>query len=200
MEMADAQREMAAIRRLMEESRNVVHDQGKHFIAWGILMSAALVATYVLVARESFGAVGAAWGVAILLGWIFSLREGRRDYRRAPVRTVASRLLSAIWVGFGITATLIGLLGIFTGAFPAPMLGGTMAILIGGACFSSGFLDGLHWLRYVGAAWWLGGVAMLVWPGLHSLLVFAGMMLLLQVGPGLLLRHRAGSTAAEASP
>lgn len=182
--------ELAAIRRLMEETRHAVHENGKHFIAWGVLMCVALVATYVLVSRAAYGAVAVVWPVAIAIGWIFSLRAGRVDYLRAPVRTLGDRILSAIWVGFGITATLLGLLGPLAGTVPPEALSGLMAALIGGAFFTSGFLQGLHWLRLVALAWWTGGAAMLWWPGLHTLLVLAGMVLLLQVLPGLALRAR----------
>lgn len=185
------QAEIAALRTLMEETRLAVYDNGKHFIAWGILMTAALVATYVLVDRGSYGALGVVWPAAILLGWIFSLGAGRADYVRAPVRTLGDRVLSAIWIGFGITATLLGLLGLFTDALPPEALSGTMAVLLGGAFFTSGFLQGLRWLRTIGAAWWLGGAAMLWWPGLHTLLVLAAMVVALQIVPGLVLRGRA---------
>ncbi len=187
--------ELAAIRSLMDETRHAVHENGKHFIVWGILTSMALLATYVLVSRAAYGAVAVVWPVVIAVGWIFSLRAGHVDYVRAPVRTLGDRVLGAIWVGFGITASLVGLLGPLVGTVPPEALSGLMAVLIGGAFFTSGFLQGLHWLRLVALAWWMGGAAMLWWPGLHTLLVLAGMVVLLQVLPGLALRARAPRTA-----
>lgn len=187
--------ELAAIRSLMDETRHAVHENGKHFIAWGVLMCVALVATYLLVSRDAYGLIVVVWPVVIAVGWIFSLRAGRVDYVRAPVRTLGDRILSAIWVGFGITATLLGLLGLLVGTVPPEALSGVMAVLLGGAFFTSGFLQGLHWLRLVALGWWIGGAAMLWWPGLHTLLILAGMAVLLQVVPGLALRARTPRTA-----
>lgn len=196
MSTRDPYEDLAMIRRLMEESREIACGHGKHLVAWGILMAGALVATYVALATAASLPLGWIWGIAIAAGWAYSLRAGTRDARRAPVRTVAGRLLGSIWLGFGITGTVFAVLGLYTPAIPAEALGGTMAALLGFAFFASGAVAGSAWLRYLAAGWWAGSVVMFLWPGAHTLPLMAAMIVLLQVIPGVVIQGRAGRKPA----
>lgn len=184
--------DLAAIRRLMEENRNVVEAGGKHLVWWGLLTAAGMGTTWLLVRADSWAPIPWVWVGAVAVGWVLSVAAGRRDARRAPVRTMGTRLGGAIWMAFGGTATLVGLLGPASGALPVQALPGVMGILLGGAFFTSGFLPGIGWLRFVGLGWWATGAVMLWMPGVHTLLLLAGLVVVLQVVPGAMLAARSG--------
>lgn len=56
-------------------------------------------------------------------GWLFSLWAGYRWDRTAPVSNLAGRVLAGIWVGTGITTTLLGVMaGLMVAFFVLPGL------------------------------------------------------------------------------
>lgn len=187
----ETQENLKMIRRLMEDSQRVIHDNGKHQITWGVLISAALVWTYGALALERPAeAIGWAWVVAIVAGWGLSIWFGRTEHREAPVGTLANRILGGIWIGFGITVTLLWLLSMFTGLIAPAALAPVMAALLGLGYFATSFACNTTWLRGAAFAWWVGTVVMAIWPGLYTLLLFAGMLVVLQVVPNLLFHGR----------
>lgn len=188
--------DLAMVRRLMEEARELVCDNGKHFIAWGVLGVAALLATYVTLLGLVALPVGWIWAVVLVAGWLFSLWAVRRDAGRAQVRTMASRLLGGIWLGFGVTASIIAVLGLYTAAIDVELLGGLASALLGFGFFASSFVGSQVCLRWLALSWWAGALTMLLWPGMHTLPLMAGLLLLLQVVPGVVI-HTRGRRALE---
>jgi apolipoprotein N-acyltransferase len=58
-------------------------------------------------------------------------------------------------------------------------------------------MAGMPWLSAVGLAWWASGVALLFRRGPGGMLVLAVLVLLLEVVPALVLRHRKRAGAAR---
>lgn len=191
MNSESAYQEMSLIRQLMRESQRAICDDGKHYLAWGVLITAALLLTYGALEGAIPVRVRWVWVVAIALGWAFSLWAGWREGSRARVRNLASEMLGAIWIGAGIAMTLLGFLGAATGAIRLASLGGVMATVLGAAYFASAFLYRSRWVGLLAVGWWLGGVAMFLWPGRHTLPMMAGMLIALQIVPGMFLYARA---------
>jgi hypothetical protein len=176
--------ELSGIRQLMEEAARGVPDRGRHFVIWGVVMAAAVLATYAALP------LGVVWGVALAAGWGLAIWTARRETARAPVDTLLARVLAGIWVGCGVSATLVALLAVYGGAFPAAAVPGAIALILGGGYFASSVAYRRRWMALVAGAWWLGGAAMLIWPARETLLVLAGLLVLFQIVPGVLLRRQ----------
>lgn len=186
-EASAAEEDLAMIRGLMERSRKEVTGGTRHYVVWGVLITAALVLTY----WKSTQGLGVAylwiWLVPVALGWGLSLLIARSEEGRAPVRSPAGRMVAGIWWGAGVAMTLIGFLGGAGGALTGPGILGAVACVLGVAQFATSYLVGSRWPRYIALAWWAGGAAIFVWPGESSLLVMAGLMVVLHLVPGLYL-------------
>lgn len=189
--------ELEEIRRLMADSQRVVSDRGRHIIAWGVIVSVALVLSHFSnTGRIGFHA-GWIWSAAIGTGWVFSLVVGLRESREAPVQTLATRLLSAIWIGCGITLTVLGVVGEVSGAFGADGFNAIVAGVLGLCFFASGVLYGSPWVTRLAVAWWLGAVALLAIPTVPQDLLMAGMVIALQVVPGAIFYRQARVSATS---
>jgi len=106
-------------------------------------------------------------------------------------------MVGGLWLGTGVTLTMLGFAGPAGGAIAPEAITGMLSAVLGAAYFATGVISGQRWLMGVGGAWWAGALVMLLWPAPHTLLVMAAMMLLLQAAPGLyLMRRPAGKTAA----
>ena len=199
MQEQTARDELAMIRSLMQDSQRIVHENGAHYLGWGVLSAAALLLTYAAAASRLDSIIPWIWVVAIGAGWVFSLWIARRSRRTARVRTLAGRLLGAIWMGCGITLTLFGFIGGATGAIPWGSLQGVLAGILGIGYFASSFVyDSAAW-RYLAAGWWAGAALMLLWPGPHTLLLLAALVVALEIVPGALLYARSRRETALAA-
>lgn len=193
-----AREDLAAIRRLMEGGQQVVNTAGPHFVAWGVLCSAALVATYALSARGDTRAILWTWGVAVGLGWAASIALTVAGLRRARVSSATGRLLGGLWAGTGVTLTLLGFAAPAGGGLAQTAITGVLAAVLGGATFATGLFVGSRWMQAAAGGWWGGALLMLLWPGRHGLLLTAALVLLLQTVPGVVLTLRGRRAMAVA--
>lgn len=196
----DPEEDLAMIRQLMSESREVTDAGGAYYLLWGSVVMAGLLATWLVAQGVLAIPAGWIWAAAIGLGWAGSFLLGRRRERELPVRTTGGRLMSGIWVGGGVTMTLLG--------FAPPAAGivttsggimGPIAMVMGSCYFATSFVYRSSVLRWMAAGWWVGGLAMLVWSGATSILVMAGLVLCLQIVPGVWLARSGSDVGAPAA-
>lgn len=190
--------DLAAMRRLMEESSRGVYETGKHYMLWGLVVAAGLCLTYWSLGRREAW-IPWIWGIGLLVGWGAAAWLGSREAARAPVETLVSQTRAGIWIGCGIGMTILGLLGYYTGAIRPGALPAVIAVVMGVGYFASSFAYRSMVVRALGVAWWIGAVALLLWQGPHALLVLAALLVVLQVVPGALFHRRARARAASAA-
>lgn len=200
MEERSAQEDLAMIRRLMEQGRATVAAGAPHYVIWGLLLTAALVAQW----AAATGRLGLAsdwiWGVALGAGWLGSMVAGYRSSREARVRSAGGRTLAGIWAGTGVMLTLVAVAGLGTGAVSGHAMLGITAAALGTATFATSFVQGSGAVRAAAVLWWIGAAVLFVWQDPAALLVEAGLMAALVLAPGLrmLTRRDAASSAAVA--
>ncbi len=180
-----ARRELADIRSWMEEGRRVMVETWRHQVWWGVVSAVALVATWWAVEQEAWGAAWILWPVALTIGWSGSALLGRAGPPRA--RNQATRAFESLWVGTGVTLTVVGTVGLYGGGLAPTAFPGVVAAVFGAAYFTAARIASLPALRWVALAWWVGAAGLLLWPSDASLLVLAALALLLEAGPGLAL-------------
>ncbi len=172
----------------MEDSRKAVIDNGWHYIYWGSIVTAVLIANYLMVIYHiSMYAQGLIWWVSMPAAAIIeSIIEKRRD-KTAKVKTFAGRLLNSLWTGAGVCMFILGFAGSLSGAYSAVMIFPLISIVLGSAYLISGVIQQVKWLSAMSAFWWGGAIILLLIPGIHSMLIFAAMLICFQILPGALL-------------
>lgn len=180
-----ARRDLADIRSWMHEGRRVVVETWRHQVWWGVVSAVALVATWWAVKQAAWAAAWVLWPVVLAFGWAGSAVLGRAGPPRA--RNQATRAFEALWVGTGVTLSIVGTLGLYGGGLNPTALPGVVAAVFGGAYFTTARVSGIGWLRGVAVGWWAGAAVLLLRPGDDALLVLAALALLGEAGPGLIL-------------
>lgn len=184
-----AHEDLAWIRSLMDQSHRFLGGTWRHQVVWGVVGITGMLGTYTGVRTGRVTLIPWLWVVTIAAGWFYSLVLAREWEPHAQVRNVAGRAFGGIWMGLGVTLTLIGGVSLFTGALEPRALSGVIALLFGAGYFASGFVASLKWLQAVALGWWTGGVVLLFWGSPEGLLLLAAMTLFLEVGPALRLRQ-----------
>jgi hypothetical protein len=190
MQESTAQEELSFIKKIMEDSRRIIVDDGLDFIFWGIVASAGLIITYSLIITEKWEYIKWTWIVLIAIGWIFSISRGIKRGNKRTALTFTGKILSVTWAASGITMTIIGLLGIFTEAIKGVYISPSISLVLGIAFAVTGTVYKNKWIGSLSIGWWAGAIFMFVFPGIHNILIMAIMMLVFQTIPGIILYNR----------
>jgi len=183
----NAQQELAFIKKVMTDSRKILIDDGKGFIFWGILISFGLLITYLSVVQNWEASLSWFWPALIGFGWIYTIITEIRSEKKRKVKTFAGKIVGAVWISFGISATILGFIGTITGAYHGIIINPLISVLLGTAYLISGLLYGKSWVSYLYIGWWSGAILMFFMQNLETLLVMIGMLVLFQVIPGIIL-------------
>lgn len=187
MEKSQAELEIELIKKIMDDSRRIVCEDGKDYIIWGVLVLVGLIGTYLSVAWKTYHYIGWVWLITMGGGWIFAIASHWRKGSKQKVSTLAGRILAGVWISSGIAMTLLGFVATATGAIGGWSISPMISIVLWIAYTVSGIVYRQPWVRNLAIGWWLGAIIMLIWPGIHTLLIFAAMMALFQITPGIVL-------------
>lgn len=190
MQESTAQQELSFIKKIMEDSRRIIVDDGLDFIFWGIVASTGLIITYLLIITEKWEYIKWTWIVLIAIGWIFSISRGIKREKKKTAFTFTGKILSVTWAACGITMTIIGLIGIFTEAIKGIYISPSVSLVLGIAYAVTGTVYKNKWIASLSIGWWIGSIFMFVLPGIHNILMMAIMMLVFQIIPGITLYNR----------
>lgn len=187
MEKQQAELEINMIKKIMEDSRKIVVNDGLGFIIWGVLVLIGLLSTYYIILSKQYAYSLWVWVVLIGGGWAYTFIYYWKKERKQKVKTLAGKILGGLWISAGVAMSLIGFAGSLTGFIGGYQISPLLSVILGIAYFVSGIVYGQLWIRNLSIGWWAGAVVMFIWPGLHTLLIFAGMMAFLQIIPGIVL-------------
>ncbi len=188
MNITQSQTELEVIKKIIEDSRRVITDNGWHYILWGGVVICALVTNYFMVlARIKPQYYGLMWFLVMTCAWAAEIIIERRIQKKARVKTFAGKLIGSLWTVSGISMFIFGFVGTITGAYNPVFISPIISTVLGVAYITSGAIQQLKWLQFLAIGWWSGAVYMFLFPGIHTLLIFAIMMLCFQLLPGILL-------------
>ena len=188
MDTKQAELELSEIKRIMEDSRRIMVDDGTGFILWGSLVAMGLISSYLSVLGYlEWKVTSIAWFALIGLGWLITIFQLRREKKERKAVSFAGKVAGAIWGSAGITMTIIGFVGSYTGLVKGMGISPLMACVLAAAFFVSGVIYNDKTFRYLSFGWWAGALVMFFWYSPHTLLLFALMILFMQVLPGFIM-------------
>jgi hypothetical protein len=173
------------IKQIIQDSRNVVVQNGIGFIVWGIIIILGLVFSYIdtSLSGDQYSAEG--WLILISGGWLYTIFSWLTHRKVKKTITFAQRIIGSTWLATGITMTLLGFVGPATDAYNGVYVSPLLASILGIAFFITANIHNSKILKFIAPLWWLGAAYMFIFPGIQTIIVMAAMMLFLQVIPGI---------------
>jgi hypothetical protein len=196
METIQAQEELAFIRKVMEDSRTSLADNGKPKLVWGAIVALGMLYTYAQALADSDLYVGWVWLAISAVGWGYIFWEDKQRDKTFRVRTLTGKIIGAIWGACGFSIALVIIITFGTRYFNIDMVVHPIAvcpitaIIVGIAYFLDGTLRSVSWVRNLSYVWWASAVLMFFWPTVHVLLIYAIMIIAFQFIPGIVLYRR----------
>jgi len=183
----NAHQELAFIKKVMEDSRRIICDDGKSFIFWGFLISFGLLVTYLKIAGNWSISLGWFWPALILAGWIVTIISEIMSKKKRSSKTFTAKILASVWISCGVAMTILGFIGSITNAYNGVFIGPIISVVLGVGYMISGVIYGKRWVSIISIGWWLGALLMFYLQNLETLLIMTGMMIFLQTIPGIIL-------------
>ncbi len=181
--------ELQFIRKVIEETKQSVIDDGLDYIFWGILVIVGMFLQFIFIVNKIFFNFVWIWATLIPIGWVFSIINKRNQKAKHP-GTFAGKIIGAIWATGGIAMTIVGFIGPVSGVITYWAIS-PFACLIGGmAYYVSGLIIDSKWFKNISYGWWIGGVAMMFVTSYYQFLMMAFIMLFLQTIPGIILYRK----------
>lgn len=189
MDKKNAMEDLQFIKKIIEDSKKTVLDNGIQYIVWGILIVIGLFTTNILTIMNVKIRFYWVWMIIILLGWIYSYfsiyKRNKSNYS-----SFAQRIINSSWLACGIGMTLLGFVGpavnAYKGAFVSPIL----AVILGIAFFISTIIYEVKWMKLVPYGWWIGALYMFIFPGKFSFIIMGTLMIFFQIAPGIFLYRK----------
>lgn len=158
-----------------------------YFLMWGVLLTLAMVATYVLRDQPDAWGQGAPWGIAGIFGGIVSSIHGARQGRRQPVNNPMDGLIGWLWSSFVITMMIMIVVSVLDRRDPGAMV----TLLTGIPTFMTGQIMRFRPLVLGGILFWAAGIAMHFSDDpLTVTLLYCGAMVFGYIIPGLMLKRQ----------
>jgi len=187
MEKQQAELEINMIKKIMEDSRKIVIEDGIGYIVWGLLVFVGMISSYFAVLTKQYNYTIWIWVILISGGWAYTIISYFLKDSKKKASTLAGKILGGLWISTGISMTLIGFVGPLSHSIGGYTVTPLISIILGIAYFVSGIVYGQGWIRNLASGWWAGAVVMFFWPGINTFFIFAAMMALLQIIPGIIL-------------
>jgi hypothetical protein len=190
----EAQSDLAAIKRAIEDGRRFTGRGGGYMVIWGAVVGLAEFATYMTRQGWLDLHLSTLWEICVPLGWIATALLWWRESSTPRVISLAGRVVAMMWLGCGITLTLLYLSNVLTAGFQPGWFIAAVAGIMGLAFFASSYLCDYPWMRGVAVAWWLGEFGFIAGrANVEILALFGAMMLLLLALPGFVLLRKPAS-------
>lgn len=188
MNISQSETELSVIKKIMEDSRNIVADNGWHYILWGVSVTCALIANYIMALKNvSMNYQGMLWFILMTSTWILESIIERRLAKKKKERTFAGKLLGSLWFAAGISMFTFGFIGTISHAYHAIFICPIISTMLGATYIISGAIQQAKWLQLLSIGWWGGAIYTFLFPSVHTLLIFAVMMISFQTIPGIIL-------------
>lgn len=176
--------ELIFIRKVIEDSKRTVVENGIGYIFWGILVFLGLMSGYIgMMFHLPINSIWL-WVVLIGFGWCYTILANIKRHNTLQTKTFAGKILMSVWIGAGIAMTILGFVATASGMIHGYAVSPLIGIVLGAAYFISGMIYDSKWVKMLSIGWWVGGIAMFYIHNIHQVLMMAIMMLVLQVIPG----------------
>ncbi|MDP8202314.1 MAG: hypothetical protein P9M11_09295 [Candidatus Tenebribacter burtonii] len=163
----------------MIERRKMKHNQtGFYHLLWGILISCAIVAMYVLVGSGLDHLIVYSWAIFVVGGAVASFVYAKRTYEKQGSSKDLDLGLSSIWIGTMIAMFFVAFIFPILNAYKWHVIYTMVCLLIGIANISTGILIKQKISLFNGILWWIGSILFLI---IRNELVFMGVFVLLLV-------------------
>jgi hypothetical protein len=186
----DAREDLQIIKSMLEKTRQATAESGTLFIFWGILISLALIASYILGSRGLYQWEWLNWIAMTVIGWVvtvvYSIRRGRREKLTTYVQLTVRHVYFSCGVGFLLVGLVFPVIGVYSYEAIIVLISAVTGILF----FTLAAVFDWPLFRGLGLLWWLGAIGMSFVREGPRTLIYTGLFVVGFLVPAFLIRAK----------
>lgn len=190
MKSRQAVEEISLIKEMIERTKKSTAVHGGYFIAWGVLIIAALLGNYVLIYLQQYNLIWLNWIVFMGAGMIYSVVYWPRKSRKDRVRTYTGKIWAHLWSACGIAFILVGFVFPLSGFYSYELIPVLIATIAGIGMLVGGSIYEWPILKWSGLFWWAGAVVMVFLPASYHGFVFIFLIIIGYLYPGIQINRK----------
>lgn len=179
--------EINLIKQMVNESQGLFPFNSSHFMLWGLAIPLATLITLILDIKGLESFIGLNWGVICGLGTIASIVLGVKQGGKH--KTTISEVYKMVWIGVLIGNAII-ITSLFLGYVPLNVVLAVVAMILGMAFITTGFLQKNIIIKTVAILWYVLAIVMLVVRNENSGYIMGISSFFLNFLPGFVLRKK----------
>ncbi|MCK5052254.1 MAG: hypothetical protein KAS53_11070 [Candidatus Cloacimonetes bacterium] len=169
---------LEVIKEMIERTKRKQNYAGFYHLLWGVLISLAIVAMYILIKFEMYDLIGFSWAFFGIGGAIVSVIYSKRTYEKQGSIQYPDLGINSIWMGLMIAMFLVAFVFPILKAYEWYIVYVMVSLLLGAANFSTGILLKQKMPIINGILWWIGSIFLLI---LENQVAFMGVFVLLLI-------------------
>jgi len=185
-----AREDIRIIKAMLDRTRSATSESGTLFIAWGVLITLALIATYVLALLKTYRWEWMVWVGITVIGWVYSAIYGYRKDRRTEVKTYIQTAARHLYIGFGACGLLVGIILPRLDAYSHEAIVILIAVITGLLFFVMGGLFEWPLFKWCGLVWWVGAVGLTLVKGQNRILLYTLLFIAAYLVPAIILQAK----------
>jgi len=190
MKSKQAVEEISLIKEMIERTKKSTAAHGGYFIAWGVLIIAAILGNYVLIYLQQYNLIWLNWIVFMGGGMIYSVVYWPRKARKDEVRTYTGKIRAHLWIACGIAFILVGFVFPLSGFYSYKLIPVLIATIAGIGMLVGGSIYEWPILKWSGLFWWAGAVIMVFLPASYHGFVFIFLIIIGYLYPGIQINRK----------
>ncbi len=191
MTQENIEQDLQYIKKVLENNRKMLVDNGIFYILWGVLAVLGATSSYLFLYLDIMF-IGPYFivGLIIIFTFIQNFLNKKIDADK-HISSLGWKIFNAVWHAAGITIGMFTIIFFSTNIVPVTVFVGVVAAIFGIAYYLTGIINDLPFLTKLSFAWWISTIVLILWEQFFNLyyiaLFFAGLILFLQIIPGIVI-------------
>ncbi len=191
MDQNQFQEDVQFIKRMIENNRRTIIDNGLNYLITGILVAIGVIISSFPGISSNKKTVTFVWfaiiAIIIISNTIIQYKIGKSKIKR----TLITNIYESVWMACGFSVTAITILYFLTWKISLHDFFLIIATILGIGYYLTGVINELSFMKVLAFGWWLGGILSILWGyiGQENLLplLFSLLIIPLEIIPGIII-------------
>lgn len=179
---------LEVIKVMIEKSKRKQNYSGFYHLLWGVVISLAIVAMYILVEVQLYHLIVYSWVLFCFGGVIGSIVYSKRTYEKQGNIQYPDLGIGSIWMGSMIALFFVAFVFPILKAYEWYVVYAMISVLLGFANFSTGIILKQKMPKINGILWWIGSIFLLIIKNQFAFMsIFVLLLIVNNIIPGIYL-------------
>ncbi len=197
MDEKQAKEDLAYIKGIVTDTRNIIYDNGIFFIVIGVIIFIGIVGTKIAAALEVYNAIIWIWVIDYAVAFLLMFLIGFKRKTGRNIKTISLRIYISLWWAIGAACMIFSALTAINPKVDLPVALSLLSFLVGIGYFVSHTVLENKLMIFLASGWWIGAGILYFTSANTSSTIIAVMVLFLEIIPGIVMYSQRKKVISE---